>query len=209
MSKLITFDLIEGITHGRGDFWFEPLRDACDSWEINTERRVAMFLANIAQECERFRNMVESMRYSAARLREVFPRYFTPDEAQRMAFDEVAIAERVYGGRMGNGPEGSGDGFKYRGHGPPQLTGRNNYARIGKLIGWDLVGDPNQIVVPLWGGYAAAAYWDDAGCNAAADDDDFEGVCKIINVGDRNSRVTPNGMPERLAMLQEVQEGMA
>lgn len=208
MAGLVTFSLIDALTQGRGDVWFEPIRDACEAWEINTEHRVAMFLANCMQESRRLRSMVEDLRYSAKTLRGL-KKYFTAEDAERMAYDEFAIAERMYGGRMGNGPEGSGDGFKYRGHGPPQLTGRNNYRRIGQLIGWDLEAEPNQIVVPLWGAYAAAAFWDSTGCSKAADDDDFEGVCKIVNVGDRYSTVTPNGMPDRLAMLQEVQEAMA
>src|SRR3954470_9443687 len=112
---LVSFDLIDAVTNGRGDIWHEPVRDACAAWELNTERRVGMFLANTAHESARFRRLIESLDYSAKRLLEVFGRYFTADEAAKMAGDEFAIGERVYGGRMGNGPEGSGDGFKFRG----------------------------------------------------------------------------------------------
>src|SRR5690349_18429243 len=123
---LVSYALVDSITQGRGDVWYEPVRDACSAWDLNTEHRIAMFLANTAHESARFRRLIESLNYSAKRLLEVFPRYFTADEAEVMAGDEFAIGERVYGGRMGNGPEGSGDGFKFRGRGLIQITGRSN-----------------------------------------------------------------------------------
>jgi putative chitinase len=109
---------------------------------------------------------------------------------------------------MGNGPEGSGDGYRYRARGPLGITGRDNYERMSDLLGADLIADPDQLTVPLWGTFAAAAWWDTHGCNQAADDDDFEGVTRIIQLGNRHSTGRINGMPERLAMLSEVQEAM-
>ena len=216
MASLITFNLIECLTQGRGDVWFDPIRDACaeakpdgsGGWDITTEHRVAMFLAETLHESNRYRALVENLKYSAAGLRRTWPSRFPDDDAERMAYDEIAIAERAYGGRMGNGPEGSGDGFRYRGRGIIQITGRANYAEMGKLLAWDLVGDPDQLTAPWVAAFASAAWWDKHGCSAAADDDDFEGVTRIIQLGDRHATGRINGMPERLALLQEVQEAM-
>lgn len=212
MAGLITFDLMDRLTQGRGEYWYEPVRDACapspDGWDITTEHRVAMFLAETLHESGRYRTLVENLKYSAAALRRTWPSRFSDDDADRMAFDEFAIAERAYGGRMGNRPEGSGDGYLYRGRGIIQITGRSNYAAMGTLLGDDLVGNPDQLVVPLWAAYASAAWWDRNGCNAAADDDDYEGVTRIIQLGNRHAEGRINGMPERLALLQEVQESL-
>jgi predicted chitinase len=75
---------------------------------------------------------------------------------------------------------------------------------MGKLLGDDLIGNPEQLVVPLWAAYASAAWWDTHGCSQAADDDDFEGVTRIIQLGDRHATGRVNGMSERLALLSEV-----
>lgn len=211
---LVSFALVDSITQGRGDVWYEPVRDACSAWDLNTERRVAMFIANTAHESARYRRLIESLDYSAKRLIEVFgSRYFTPEEAAVMAGDEFAIGERVYGGRMGNGPEGSGDGFKFRGRGLIQITGRANYLAISGLV-YDrdnpaaIFDDVDVFVMATWAAYASAAWWDTNGCHQAADDDDFEGVVRIIQTGSRHSTSRINGMPARLALLQEVQEAM-
>jgi putative chitinase len=209
MKTLVTLELIDAITQGRGDFWFEPVRDACDAWEINTEHRVAMFLAQTAHESNRYRTLTENLKYSGAALMRTWRSRFGQDDAERMAYDEFAIAERAYGGRMGNGPEGSGDGFRYRGRGILQITGKASYAEMGKLLGDDLIGNPEQLVVPLWAAYASAAWWDTHGCSQAADDDDFEGVTRIIQLGDRHNTGRVNGMSERLGLLSEVAAEMA
>ena len=210
---LVSFGLIDSVTMGRGDVWFEPVRDACEAWQLNNEHRVAMFIANTLHESGRYRRLIESLAYSARRLLEVFPRYFTDDEAERMAGDEFAIGERVYGGRMGNGPPGSGDGFKFRGRGLIQITGRSNYLAISALV-YDrdnpaaIFDDVDVFVMATWAAYASAAWWDTNGCQQAADDDDFEGVVRIIQTGSRHSTSRINGMAARLALLQEVQEAM-
>lgn len=215
VGALITFDMIDRLTQGRGDVWFEPIRNACadepDGWNINTEHRVAMFLAETLQESNRYKELVENLRYSAAGLMRTFGVHYFPggiDEAAQFEYNEYAIAERVYGGRMGNGPEGSGEGYKYRGRCPIQQTGKRNYIAAGAELGYDLAADPNRLLDPEWGAFAAARWWDRNGCNAAADDDDFEGVTRIIQLGNRHSTGRINGMPERLALLGEVAEAM-
>lgn len=216
MPSLITFALIDSLTQGRGEVWFEPVRDACaeskpdgsGGWDLTTEHRLAMFLAETLHESARYRTLVENLKYSAAGLLRTWPSRFSQDDADRMAYDEFSIAERAYGGRNGNGPEGSGDGFRFRGRGIIQITGRANYTEMGRLLDWDLISDPDQLTAPWIAAFASAAWWDKHGCSAAADDDDFEGVTRIIQLGNRNSTGRINGMPERLALLSEVAEAM-
>jgi putative chitinase len=161
-----------------------------------------MFLAQTAHESAGFRRLIESLKYSAAGLRRTWPQRFSAADALDMAYDEVRIGERAYGGRMGNGPEGSGDGFTYRGRGLIQITGRANYIVMGEHLGADLTVEPELLTDPLWAAYAAACFWDLNGCSDAADADDFRRVTRIINGGE-------NGMEDRLNWLAVVQEAMA
>lgn len=198
---LVTVALIDRITGGRDDVWFDPIRDACEAWDIDTERRVSFFLAQTAHESAGFRRLIENLKYSAAGLRRTWPQRFGAADAAQMAYDEYAIAERAYGGRMGNGPEGSGDGFKFRGRGLIQITGRSGYLVMGEHLGGDLIAQPDDLTVPIWAAYSAAAYFDINGCSEAADDDDFEHVTRIINGG-------VNGLEDRYNWLDVVREAM-
>ena len=213
VDRFITHKLIDTLTEGRGDTWYQFIRDACDGWMINTEHRVTMFLAETLHESNDYRTLVENLRYSAAGLRQTWKLRFSEEDADRMAYDEYAIGERAYGGRLGNGPEGSGDGFKYRGRGIIQITGLDNYRSMGKLIypidPEIFVNEPDLLAQPEWAAFASAAWWDDHGCSIAADEDDFMGVSRIINLGNRNSSAIPVGWTKRLAKLQYVQQEMA
>lgn len=200
--SFITIQLINRITGGDGERWTEPVNDACIAWEINTKRRVAMFLAQTAHESAGYRRLIENMKYSAKGLLRTWPQRFTAADAQRMAYDEEAIAERAYGGRMGNRPEGSGDGFRFRGRGLIQITGRTNYNAMGEHLGADFTAEPELLQHPLWAAFASAAYWDVNGCSEAADRDDYEHVTRIINGG-------TNGMEDRWNWLGVVEEAMA
>lgn len=207
---LVTPALIQRIS-GDGDTWHAPVSDACNAWDINTPQRVAMFLAQTAHESAGFRRLLENLKYSAAGLRRTWPQRFSAADAERMAYVELDIAERAYGGRMGNGPEGSGDGFRFRGRGLIQITGRNGYRAIGEHIGTDntgapdpdaLVDEPDLLTRPMWAAFSAACFWDVNGCNDAADRDDFERVTRIINGG-------LNGQPDREHWLTIVKSEMA
>jgi putative chitinase len=198
----VPFAVVDRISGGDGERWHEPIADACASWDIDTAARIAMFLAQTAHESAGFRRLIESLKYSAAGLRRTWPQRFSATDAVDMAYDEVRIGERAYGGRMGNGPEGSGDGFAYRGRGLIQITGRANYVVMGEHLGADLTVEPELLTDPLWSAYAAACFWDLNGCSEAADADDFRRVTRIINGGE-------NGMEDRLNWLAIVQEAMA
>ena len=108
--------------------WVDSMNNVFPTYEINTPRRIAAFLAQCGHESGGWTVFEENLNYSAQGLVGIFKKYFpTLEAAQPYARKPQMIANRVYGGRMGNGPESSGDGWKYRGRGPIQLTGKDNY----------------------------------------------------------------------------------
>src|SRR5574342_430275 len=161
-----------------------PLDAAMTRFEIEGPTRQAAFLAQLAHESGELRHWSESLNYSWPRLRQVFPKYFKTD-AEAQAFDrqQERIANRVYGGRMGNGPEASGDGWRYRGRGPIQLTGKDNYRACGTGLGVDLLARPEMLEAPETGCLAAAWFWVKNGLNALADTGDFVAITRRINGG--------------------------
>jgi putative chitinase len=154
--------------------WLRPMQNAVSRFEIDrSSLRLKMFVAQCAHESLRFTRTKESLHYSAQRLLAVFPARFTPADAVAFAYDDVRIAERVYGGRMGNGPEGTGDGFAFRGRGPLGLTGREMYRAASYALDVDLEAAPQLLELPMHGALSAAWFWRDHGCNELADAGDF------------------------------------
>ena len=113
------------------DYWYNALMQLFPDYEIDTEKRIAAFIAQCAHESANFMVLRENLNYRWQTLRKIFPKYFPTDElAQEYASKpnkQEAIANRVYANRMGNGPEESGDGYRYSGKGLIQLTGKDNY----------------------------------------------------------------------------------
>jgi putative chitinase len=178
--------------------WTPPMQSAAARFEIDASSlRLKMFVAQCAHESRRFTQLVESMHYSAPRLLDVFRTRFTPAEATDFAYDDVRIAERVYGGRMGNGPEGTGDGYLFRARGPIGITGRAMYRECGNAIGIDLEGAPQLLELPAHGAMSAGWFWQEHGCNEFADSGDFGAVTRAINGG-------MNGYDDRLAWLDKL-----
>lgn len=143
--------------------------------------QAAHLLAQCAHETNGFMYHVESTRYSAARLLEVFPHRFRDLRDAKAVANRgtLAIAERIYGGRMGNGPEGSGDGDRFRGRGWIMLTGRDRYKEAGRGIGLDLLSDPAAAEVPEVAARIAAWYFNSRGCIEMAGEATDEAVDKI------------------------------
>ena len=110
-----------------------------------TTIQLAHFAGQLSHESFDFKITSENLNYSAERLLQVFPKYFTKELAQRYARKPIWIANRVYANRMGNGDEKSGDGWKYRGRGYIQLTGKKNYEAFSKFIGEDCVSNPDLV----------------------------------------------------------------
>lgn len=113
---------------------------------MDTSLELAHFLAQCAHESGNFKAVTENLNYSADGLKKIFPKYFPGNLNESYARKPEAIASRVYGGRMGNGPEATKDGFKFRGRGYIQLTGRANYKFYGDLTGFNLIANPELLV---------------------------------------------------------------
>ncbi|HEY6139258.1 MAG TPA: lytic enzyme [Thermoanaerobaculia bacterium] len=158
-----------------------------------TPLRVAHFMAQVLHECGGCRILSESFHYSVPRMLEIFgvgnhSAAITPEEAEQLAGNPEALAERVYG--LGNprkakelGNVRLGDGAKYIGRGMLQMTGRGAYAKFGKILGVDLVGHPELAEDARYMLAIAAEEWNEKGCNEYADDDDIVKVTRAINGG--------------------------
>ncbi|MDX6612401.1 MAG: putative chitinase [Blastocatellia bacterium] len=167
---------------------------------ITSDLRLAHFLAQCALESIEFTATVENLNYRAARLMDVFPKYFRGVNTALYANNPAKIANRVYANRMGNGNEASGDGFKYRGRGYLQLTGKNNYTSFTKFIGEDCVANPDLVATkyPL----ASAGYFFDenkiwAVCDKGAND------ATVLAVSTRVNGKPPHAVPERTRYFQK------
>lgn len=147
-----------------------------------TPLRLAHFMAQVLHESGGLTIQIESMNYRAERIVEVWPsRFPTVASAQPFAHNPQALADKVYGGRMGNvDPH---DGFKYIGRGLLQITGRESYARYGQLLGAPLEATPDLAFDGAWALKIAAEEWHASGCNALADEDNLRKVTRAINGG--------------------------
>lgn len=148
-----------------------PLLNAVmEKFEINTPLRLSHFLAQCGHESGGFKVTRENLNYSAEGLSKIFPKYFPSVEAATpFAKQPEKIANKVYANRMGNGDEASGDGFKFRGRGYIQLTGKQNYTLFGQAIGQDLIASPDKVAVeyPL---LSAAWFFHKNGLHKIADE---------------------------------------
>lgn len=147
--------------------------------------RLAHFMAQVAHESGGFTICEEDLSYRTPdRIRAVFgaKRFPTLESAQPFVRNPIQLARKVYGGRMGNTLTND-DGWRFRGRGPLQLTGRENYQRFGKLVGVDLESQPELVNDPRFMLAIPAAYWQDRGCSPFADADNLTAVTKKINGG--------------------------
>jgi len=128
------------------DSVISQIPDTAARFELNTPLRLAHFLAQCGHESGGFKATQENLNYSASGLKGIFGKYFKEAGlAEQYQRNPQKIASRVYGGRMGNGPESTGDGFKFRGRGYIQLTGKDNYTAFGKAINEDLTANPDKV----------------------------------------------------------------
>lgn len=175
------------------DVWAPELTTAAETYSINTTRRLSHWLGQLFIESAGFTRFEENLNYSAERLHAVWPgRFPTVTSGAPFAHNPQALANKVYGGRLGNvAPD---DGWAYRGRGPIQITGRDNYQRYGLLIGADLRGNPEMLLDPRVSSAVAGAYWSVHGLNELADSDNIEAITRAINGG-------LTGLPERTAAV--------
>ncbi len=165
------------------DAWADALDAEAKRVGIGTPRRICHFLAQLAHESNGFTTFEENLNYKTpARLDAVFSAVRgTADAAALIARGPKAIGNRVYANRNGNGDEASGDGWKYRGMGAIQLTGRTNYSKAAARSGIDLVGSPEQVLTPAIGAKVAADYWHACDLNDEADKDQITQITRAIN----------------------------
>jgi putative chitinase len=166
------------------DHWFEALCEILPDYDIDTPHRVAAFLAQTAHESGGYRAIKENLNYRAVTLRKIFPKYFPDDATANMyAGHPEQIANRVYGGRMGNGPESSGDGFKYCGRGLIQLTGKDNYTRYAQSLEISEEEAAEHLTTFEGCVQSAAWFWEANNLNQYADNGDILTMTKRINGG--------------------------
>jgi len=166
------------------DHWYEALEQLLPDYDINTPHRVAAFIAQCAHESGGFKFIKENLNYKAASLRKVFPKYFPSDDlAAAYAQKPEMIANRVYGNRMGNGDEHSGDGYRYCGRGLIQLTGKDNYTRFAESL--EISPEDVAEYLTTFEGCAQSAcwFWESNNLNKWADAGDIVKMTKIINGG--------------------------
>jgi putative chitinase len=176
------------------DTVLSQIDETARKFKITTNLRLAHFLSQCAHESGNFTITSENLYYSADGLKKVFGKYFPNNLSESYAKQPEKIASRVYGNRMGNGDELTKDGWKYRGRGYVQMTGKSNYEHFSNFIGEDCVSNPDLVSTkyPL----ASAAYFFDANglwsvCDKGSDDKSVELVTKRVNGG-------TNGLNERL-----------
>lgn len=159
------------------------LETAMKEFNIQTPKTCAMFIAQVLHESGKLTATKENLNYSEQALVTVFGKYFDRNMAKYYARNPEKIANRVYANRMGNGDEKSGDGWRYRGRGLIQLTGKSNYINCGKALGKDLVTDPTYLETPEGAARSAGWYWSSRGLNRSAEAGDITTNTRLINGG--------------------------
>ena len=186
MSFILTREQLGQMVPGNQylSHWYEALSEILPEYDINTPERVAAFIAQCAHESGGFKFLKENLNYKAASLRKVFPKYFPSDElAQAYEKKPEKIANRIYGNRMGNGPEESGDGFRYCGRGLIQLTGKDNYSWFAASLEIP-VEEASEYLETFEGAVQSACwFWETNNLNQWADKGDILTLTKRINGG--------------------------
>lgn len=179
------------------------LQGTMKAYDITSPRRIAGFLSQIGHESAGFTRLTESLDYSVDGLLRTFGRHRISEEQARrygrsptQKAHQQAIADTVYGGEWGRKNLGNtqpGDGWRYRGRGLKQLTGRDNYRRCGIALAEDFITNPDRLLMPVNAALSAGWFWSANGLNAAADRGDVHTMTKLINGG-------VNGMDKRAAL---------
>lgn len=172
-----------GASIKQATLWLPHIIAAIDKYGIRYRVERAAFLAQIGVESGGLERVEEGLTYTTPeRLQAVWPtRFKTREAALPYVRNPKALADLVYGGRMGNTQPG--DGYRYRGRGLKQLTGRSNYAAYAAASGVDVVSNPDLLLHPKYAADSAAWFWSVNGCAALAADQDWKGLTRRINGG--------------------------
>ncbi len=189
MSSILTKDHLKQILpkNPNLDEWFAALDKLLPEYNINTAQRIASFIAQCAHESAGFTALQENLNYKPATLRKIFPKYFPTDDLANdycsRSNKQEAIANKVYASRMGNGDESSGDGYRYRGRGLIQLTGKDNYTFFAGSIQIS-VEEASEYLSTFEGAVQSACwFWESNNLNQWADAGDIVTLTKRINGG--------------------------
>lgn len=180
--------------------WLPWLQKACDKYSIDNTNRQAAFLGQCMHESNNFKVLQENLHYSANGLKAVWGSRFTTDElANKYANHPDMIASKVYANRMGNGDEESGDGWKYRGRGIIQCTGKDLYKTLSDALNIDLVNDPDMLLQMPYAAMSAGWFWNKKGLNSLSDMRDYKEMTRRINGGF-------NGLDDRLVKIEQARQ---
>lgn len=193
MITVSTFKTLYPNYKGDVDKFVSALNAEMSKVGIDTPKRIAAFLSQCAHESAGFTTFSENLNYSVVGLATTFPKYFNNNNASAYARNAQKIANKVYANRMGNGDEASGDGYRYRGRGIIQLTGKTNYAAFDAkaLANPDLVATDMVTAIK-----AAVWFWNKNSLNVLADKSDIIGITKRINGG-------VNGLDDRVSLYNK------
>ena len=207
MKPTIAHLTAAGVSKELAERWLPHVQAAFDRFGINTERQVAAWIAQCAHESAGFKMLTENLNYSADTMAVVWPTRFAVQEpdpkrpgktkakkdakgknipnkfALALHRQPELIANTVYANRMGNGNIESGDGWRHRGMGLKQLTGKDNQRRCGQALGVDFVTNPEKLLEPEYAALSAAWFWAENKCGPLADSGDFVALTKRINGG--------------------------
>ena len=170
-----------------------------EKFEINTPLRLAHFLAQTGHESGGFKAVTENLNYGAAGLQSIFKKYFTAISAKEYERKPEKIANVVYANRMGNGPQASGEGYKFRGRGYIQLTGKDNYAAFDKTVEEDIQANPDLVATkyPL---LSAAWFFHKNGLHKIADEGATDAVVTKVTKRVNGGTI---GLPDRIKHFNE------
>ena len=170
-----------------------------EKFEINTPLRLAHFLAQCGHESGGFKAVSENLNYGAAGLQSIFKKYFTPESAKEYERKPEKIANIVYANRMGNGNQASGEGYKFRGRGFIQLTGKDNYISFDKVVEDDIIASPDLVATkyPL---LSAAWFFHKNGLHKIADEGATDAVVTKVTKRVNGGTI---GLPDRIKHFNE------
>lgn len=155
-----------GCSIAHANAWLTPLNEAIDRFGINTPSEIASFLAQVGHESGGFARLRENLNYSANGLAATWPHRYRDKNTRRpnkkaraLNRKPMAIANDAYANRMGNGSVESGDGWKYRGRGLIQISGKANYQKCGEYLGIDLINNPDLLAQMKYAVLSAGWFW--------------------------------------------------
>ncbi|MGC0909542.1 glycoside hydrolase family 19 protein [Pantoea agglomerans] len=201
MLTASSFQRATGVSDPLRDAWYPHVAASLSAFQISTPLRQAHFLAQTGHESAGFLKVEEGLNYSENALTAMFGKRITAEQARaygRNAMhpaNQKMIASIIYANRNGNGDINSGDGYRYRGRGLIQITGKANYEALVKQLGADVVTNPDLLLGYRFAAMSAAAWWKNHGLNELADADDVTRITRVINGGtngldDRKSRLS-------------------